>query len=56
MGVNPVTLKCHFDIKFAQTGHKFCRLAERNVWLKLKLNRPKASGDMERTQIEGLST
>ena len=29
-----MTLKCDLDIKFAQPGHRFCALTERNIRVK----------------------
>ena len=51
--VNHITLKCDLDIKFAQPGHRFCTLAEKNIWVKSISIHLKGSGEMERTQIEG---
>ena len=46
-----MTLKCDLDLSLyiPFIGPTHC-LTERNIWVKLHENRPKGSGDMERTR------
>ena len=50
-GVNPMTLKVDLDLslqtRFMGSAH---RLTERDIWVKITINRSKGSEDIERTQ------
>ena len=53
-GVNPMTLKVDIDLESADPVHGYpgsahC-LTERDIWVKLPINRSKGSEDIERAQ------
>ena len=54
--VNHMTLKCVLTVglryRVIYSAH---HLTERNIWVNFNENRPKGSGDMERTQSSSLN-